>query len=123
MPNRQDNKPVLHTRKHIARLERERTQTRIILISFIAILIVSIGAVAYGYLDQNYFQYQRPVASVNGVNITVREWQARVRWQRTQLISQLHVFWHGSQLSDSADPGAVERSHHAGPGRHRSNDQ
>ncbi len=92
MANRRDNKPVLHTRKHTARLERERTQTRIILFSFIGILVIAAGLIVYGYLDQNYFQSRRAVAKVNGVSITVGEWQARVRLQRTQLINQLQLY-------------------------------
>ncbi len=97
MANRPENKPVLHTKKHIARLERERLQTRIILYSFVAVLVAVIGLVVYGYLDTKYFQFQRPVAKVTGVNITVGEWQARVRMERTRLINQLTLYEQYSQ--------------------------
>ncbi len=92
MPNRPDNKPVLHTRKHIARLERERAQTRIILFSFIGIVIVVVGLIVYGYLDEHYFQARRPVAKVEGVSIPLGEWQARVRMERTRLVNQLSLY-------------------------------
>ena len=97
MANRPENKPVLHTKKHIARLERERVQTRIILFSFVGILIVVVGLVIYGYLDQKYFQALRPVAKVGDASIPLGEWQARVRMQRTQLISQLNLYQQYSQ--------------------------
>lgn len=92
-----DNKPVLHTKKHIARLERERFQTRLILYSFIAILVVVVGLVVYGYLDIKYFQARRPVAKVAGTSIPIGEWQARVRMERTRLINQLQLYSQYSQ--------------------------
>lgn len=98
MPNPPDNKPVLHTKKHIARLERERLQTRIILFSFIGILVLVAGLVLYGYLDAKYFQARRPVAKVENVSITVGEWQARVRMERSRLNNQLALYQQYSQL-------------------------
>lgn len=97
MANPRDNKPVLHTKKHIARLERERFQTRIILFSFIGILVITLGLVIYGYLDVKYFQALQPVAKVGNVNIPVGEWQARVRMERGRLISQLQLYQQYSQ--------------------------
>lgn len=87
MANPRENKPVLHTKKHIARLERERMQTRIILFSFIGLLVIVIGLLAYGYLDLNYLQSRRAIAKVGDVNITIGEWQARVRLERSRLIN------------------------------------
>ncbi len=92
MVNPRENKPVLHTKKHIARLERERTQTRIILFSFLGILVIIIGLVVYGYLDVRYFQALQPVAKVGSVSIPVGEWQARVRMERGSLISRLQLY-------------------------------
>jgi peptidyl-prolyl cis-trans isomerase D len=97
MANPPEKKPVLHTRKHIARLERERFQTRLILYSFIGILIIAVGLVVYGYLDEKYFQARRPVAKVGNVGIPLGGWQARVRMQRTQLINQLQFYQQYSQ--------------------------
>ncbi|HEX8991823.1 MAG TPA: peptidylprolyl isomerase [Anaerolineales bacterium] len=97
MANRPENKPVLHSKKHIARLERERMQTRIILYSFIVVLVAVAGLVIYGYLDTKYFQFQRPVAKVAGTEITVGQWQARVRMERTRLINQLTLYEQYSQ--------------------------
>ncbi len=98
MAKPRDKQPVIHTKKHIARLERERRQTRIILFSFIGIVVVIIGLLGYGYLDINYLQYRRAVAQVGNVSITVGEWQARVRMYRTQLINQLNVYQQYTQM-------------------------
>ena len=92
MSNPRETKPVLHTRKHMARLERERRQTRWILFSFIGILVIAVGLVAYGYLDMTYLQARRPVARVGNVNLPIAEWQARVRMQRSSLINQLQLY-------------------------------
>ncbi len=97
MARQPDNKPVLHTKKHIARLERERLQTRIILYSFIGVLVIVVGLIAYGYIDQKYLQFRRPVAKVGQVSIPVGEWQARVRMERTRLINQLTMYQQYSQ--------------------------
>ena len=97
MANPREKKPVLHTKKHIARLERERLQTRLILFSFIGVLVIIVGLVVYGYLDIKYFEALKPVAKVENVSIPVGEWQARVRMQRGQLISQLQLYQQYSQ--------------------------
>ncbi len=98
MAKPRDKQPVIHTKKHIARLERERQQTRIILFSFIGIVVIVIGLLGYGYLDTHYLQYKRAVAKVENVSITVGEWQARVRMYRTQLLNQLSMYQQYSQL-------------------------
>ena len=81
-------KPVIHTKKHIARLARERQQTRIILGAFIGILVVVIGLLVYGYLDVTYLQARQPVASVGETDISTQAWQTRVRLERRRLIGQ-----------------------------------
>lgn len=89
-------KPVVHTKKHLARLERERRQTRILLYSFIGIVIIVLGLVIYGYLDVTVFQLRQPVAKVGDTTITTAEFQARVRLERTRL---LNIYMQYSQLS------------------------
>lgn len=98
MSNPRENKPVLHTRKHMARLEREQRQTRWILFSFIGILVIVVGLVVYGYLDITYLQARRPVARIGNVSITIAEWQSRVRLQRSTLINQMQLYAQYSQF-------------------------
>jgi parvulin-like peptidyl-prolyl isomerase len=97
MANPRENKPVLHTKKHIARLEREKFQTRLILFGFIGIVVIAVGLVIYGYLDVKYFQARRPVAKIGNVGIPLGEWQARVKMERGRLISQLQLYQQYSQ--------------------------
>src|SRR3972149_6900228 len=98
MPNEPGRKPVVHTKKHIARLERERRQTRIILFTFIGILVIVVGLLLYAYLDLNYFQLNRPVAKVGDNEITARQFEARVRMSRQQLLSQYNLYMQYYQL-------------------------
>jgi peptidyl-prolyl cis-trans isomerase D len=80
--------PRIESKKHVARLERERRQTRII--QFIAIGVVAsvLLILLYGYLDINFFQKRQPIAEVNGEKISTIEFQARTTIQRNQLINQ-----------------------------------
>jgi len=92
MANPREQRPVLHTKKHLARLERERRQTRYILAAFIGILVIVIGLVIYGYVDIKYLQPRRPVAEVGDVAISAQDWQARVRMERRRLISEVQLY-------------------------------
>ena len=80
--------PRIESKKHVARLERERRQTRII--QFIAIGVVAsvLIILLYGYLDINFLQKRQPIAEVNGEKISTSEFQARTTIQRNQLINQ-----------------------------------
>ena len=85
-------KPRVQSKKHIARLERERRQVR--LITFVAIGIVAavVLILAYGYLDITYLRARQPVVEVNSEKVTTKEFQARVVMQRNQLLSQYMQF-------------------------------
>lgn len=85
MSNESGKKPVLH-KKHVARLEREQQQTRLILYVFFGILGVVALLLIYGWLDVNYLQLNRAVAQVGEAKITSRDFEARVRLRRQQLI-------------------------------------
>lgn len=81
-------KPRIESKKHVARLERERRQTRAI--QFVAIVVVAavLLILAYGYLEINFLQDRQPVATVNGEKITTSEFRARVTIQRTRMVNQ-----------------------------------
>jgi len=80
------------TKKHMARLERERRQTRLIIGIAIAGVVTVVGLLVYGYLDLNVLQFREPVAEVNGVTVTTGEWQERVRYQRAILINYYNQY-------------------------------
>ncbi|HMD90552.1 MAG TPA: peptidylprolyl isomerase [Anaerolineaceae bacterium] len=81
------NQKVL-TKKHQARLEKENTQRRYLLIGSIIVAVLVIGVIAYGILDQSVFQAMRPVAKVGNQTITLADFEKRVRFQRWQMIQQ-----------------------------------
>lgn len=86
---KQSSNPKIVTKKHIARLERERRQINIIRwISIGAVVVVAL-LLGYGYLKINVFAAREPVAEVNGEQITTADWQERVRFQRVNLYNQL----------------------------------
>lgn len=80
--------PKMLTKKHLARVERERIQNRNIMIGAIAVLTAVVLLIGYGVLDQTVLQARRPVAKVGNEVITTRDWQTQVKYQRQQLISQ-----------------------------------
>src|SRR5258706_2347946 len=98
MPNESGKKPVLHTQKHIARLERERQQTRLILYAFIGILASVLLLVGYGFLDINYLQLKKPVAKIGDTQIVEQDFEARVRLQRQQLLSNYNMYSQYQQM-------------------------
>jgi len=81
--------PKEMTRKHLARAEREARQRRWLLIGLALTLVLALGLVGYGILDERVLKQQQPVASVNGKTITTADFQKRVKFSRMQLNSQL----------------------------------
>jgi len=80
-------KPKVATKKHVARLEKERKQARLVWTVAIVMFGVIVLLLGYGYLDTTYLQLQRPVATVNGEEITIEHWQERVQLQRVNLVN------------------------------------
>ena len=81
--------PKEMTRKHLARAEREARQQRLLLIGIAVVVVVAIGLVGYGFLDERVLKQQQPVAQVNGKNITTADFQKRVRYTRAQITAQV----------------------------------
>lgn len=97
MPNDSGKKAVLH-KKHVARLQREQQQSRMILYAFIGILAAVVLLLVYGYLDINYFQLQKPVAKVGDTEILASQFEPRVRMQRQQILAQYNQYAQYGQL-------------------------
>lgn len=85
MTNESGKPPVPH-KKHVARLEREQKQTRLILYIFFGILGAVILLLFYGWLDVNYLQLNRTAAQVGETKILVKDMEPRIRLRRQQLI-------------------------------------
>jgi len=91
-------KPSVQSKKHVARLERERRQSRLILWITAGVVLTVIGLLTYGYLDLTYLEKRRPVATVNGVKIPTKEFQARVTLRRNQLLNQYAQYYQFQQM-------------------------
>jgi parvulin-like peptidyl-prolyl isomerase len=85
---RQPNQQNL-TKKHLARLERERLQQRYLVAGTIVVLVLVIGIVIYGVLDQTVLKALKPVAKVGSTTVTTSAFQKEVKFQRYQYIQQL----------------------------------
>ncbi len=84
----QSHTPRIVTKKHIARLERERQQARLarwIALGGIVLVALIIG---YGYLNLNYLQLNDPVMTINGQDVSTKEFQERVQVQRLILLNE-----------------------------------
>jgi parvulin-like peptidyl-prolyl isomerase len=86
MAKREKKKIV--TKKHMARQEREAMQTRYIIYASIAVLAIVIILVGVALVDAYIITPNRPVATVNGEAISTEDYQARVKFERLQLVNQ-----------------------------------
>lgn len=91
-------KKTLVTKKHIARLERERRYIRLLTGLALGIIGLVVLLIGYGLLEQSYLQYNQPVAVVNGEKITTRQFQERVRLQRLILQNNIQQYQQLGQL-------------------------
>jgi peptidyl-prolyl cis-trans isomerase D len=76
------------SKKHLARLERERRQTQGIIYTSIGIIVLVLGFIVYGILNQTIIKDLKPVVEVNGDVVRVGEFQMQTRLYRLELINQ-----------------------------------
>lgn len=91
-------KQPIQTKKHLARMERERRQQRYILIGIIVTVVAVVGVIAFGLINERVLKARQPVATVNGERITTEEFQTRVRYTRQQLIGNAISSYQIAQL-------------------------
>jgi peptidyl-prolyl cis-trans isomerase D len=94
-------KSQLVTKKHLARQQREHLQNRYILIVSIAIIVIVVGLIAYGVIQQYVLQPQQPVAKVDNTEVSARDFQTFVRYERLQYIQQYQQYQQFAQLFGS----------------------
>lgn len=85
-------KGQLVTKKHLARQQRERLQNRYILIVSVAVIVIVIGLIGYGIVQQYVIQPQQPVAKVGDQVVTTRQFQTYARYERVQWIQQYQYY-------------------------------
>jgi len=103
MPNEPGAKSL--TRKHQARARNERTLRKIILWGAAAVFILVVLTIGYGLLNEYVLKEQKPVATVNGEKISVKDFQNRVRYTRWQLVQQYISNFEIYQMLESSSPG------------------
>ena len=75
-------------RRHLARDQREQIQTNWVLWSSIIIVALVVILVSSALIFDQFVTPIQPIATVNGVEISIREFQARVSFERNNLVSQ-----------------------------------
>jgi hypothetical protein len=91
-------KQPIQTKKHLARLERERQQRRFIIIGTVVVLVLVAAVIVYGVLNETVLKANQPVARVDGESIVTRAFETRVRYNRQQLINSAANTYQIAQL-------------------------
>lgn len=94
-------KSQIVTKKHLARQQRERLQNRYILFASIAVIVIVVGLIGYGVVQQYILTPQQPVAKVGNKVITTRQFQTYASYQRVQWVQQYQYYQQLEQLFGS----------------------
>ena len=84
-------KPEKLTKKQIALGKKAKRQQRMVIIGTVAIAMVIVAIVAYGYYQEYVAKPRKPVAIVDGVPIRTSVYQGRVRYRRFVLRNYKNV--------------------------------
>ena len=101
-------KTTAPTKKHQARLEREKILTRWIVICTALVLILAIGALIAGFVYVRVIQPNRSVASVNGEKINGKDFVELVRFNRSSLVNQAAQIYQFLQYFGN-DPNTINQ--------------
>jgi peptidyl-prolyl cis-trans isomerase D len=88
-----DKPTKIVSKKHLARLERERRQTQLITSVAIGIIVVIAGLIGYGILNETILKARQPVVTVNSASVNMREFQVRVKIARQQYVDQYMQYY------------------------------
>ena len=80
------NKPITPTKKHLARLEKERRQTQYIMIGAAIVVVSVLALIIFGILNQTVLADRRPVALVNGQPIRSSQFVEQARYVRYLMV-------------------------------------
>jgi peptidyl-prolyl cis-trans isomerase D len=107
MSNNPPKKTATLSKKHMDRLHREKKQIRYITIGAIIVILLVIGSIGYGILDQQVLKGRRAVAVVNGEKITVNDFRAFTKYYRNQLIQNAQRTYQFASMFGS-DPNTLQ---------------
>lgn len=79
-------KPIAPTKKHLARLEKERRQTQYIMIGAAFVVVSVLALIIFGILNQTVLAERRPVAVVNGEPIRSSFFKEQARYVRYVMV-------------------------------------
>jgi len=91
-------KQPIQTKKHLARMQREKRQQRYLLLGSVVTVALVLLVILYGALNETVLKSRQPVAIVNGKQISTRDFQTRVRYNRQQLINSAAYTYQIAQL-------------------------
>ena len=91
------------SKKHLARLERERQQTAIITFVAIGVLVIVVGLIGYGALYDTVLQARQPIVRVNNDVMDTQQFQVWVRITRQNMINEYLQYYQLAQMFGS-DP-------------------
>ena len=96
--------PSFQSKKHLARLERERLYRRWILIITAIVIGLVVILIGYGILNERVLKPRLPVATVNGERISATDFQAQTRYARQRLIGDaINTYQFIQYLGNSPD--------------------
>ncbi len=87
---KQGNRTPQETRKQQVRRVREARQERVLYLILGGIAVVVLLILGVGYYQENIGKLNNPIATVNGVPITVGAYQTDLRYQAASLTSQVN---------------------------------
>ncbi len=94
------------TRKQRSRLEQDRRREQFLIWGAIVIGIMVVGVLVYGFVIEKIVKAREPVAIVGGTSIPTADFQARVRFTRMQMNSELQYLFQQQQALDPTDADA-----------------
>ena len=94
-------KPRIITRKHLVGLERERFYNRILLIGTIVVVGLVLLLVSWTWIAQNFLQPGQTLATVEDTQIKGRDFIARTKLYRAQLVSNYMATYQEYQYMSS----------------------
>lgn len=86
-------KAKILTKKHIARVERERQQVKWVLITSGIVVGLVVLVLLAGFLNDKFIKPNRPVAVVNGEKISVTNFIEQVRFSRANLVENAQQYY------------------------------
>ncbi|MEW6716708.1 MAG: peptidylprolyl isomerase [Chloroflexota bacterium] len=92
---------TIQTKKHLARQQRESIYTRWLIIGLLVVVLLTVGILTYGVVNEYVVKSRQPIARVGEDVLITRDFQARVRYSRRQLIIQYYNLLQNMQLFGS----------------------